>query len=372
MRILSLAALVLSTLLNAGPIEIVQSVPLETSLTVSGIRDAKTVWMEMIEEAKQSIDLEHFYVTEGEPLNEIIEALRQASKKVSVRMIVDKKFYDKYPEGPDSLAATPTIAVRTLDMSPGIQHAKFFIIDGTQSFIGSQNFDWRALIHIHEVGAILKDTRASQTVQRVFEYDWARAQSIRKENAVPAPKISAVGSDLSSLRIVASPEQKMPSGIGDSLAAILNLLKSAKKQAVLEIMDYSPKLDDGAWTKLDDAIRSAAARGVKMRILIDEDHYLKSKAALDALSSLANITVKSVKIPEFSGGAIPYARLIHAKYLVVDRARAWLGTENWAGGYFVNCRNIGLTTNDATAVSSLQKIFEKVWTSPYTRKCQKQ
>ena len=34
----------------------------------------------------------------------------------------------------------------------GVQHAKFFIVDGEEVFLGSQNFDWRALKHIHELG----------------------------------------------------------------------------------------------------------------------------------------------------------------------------------------------------------------------------
>lgn len=355
----------MSFALAAGEIEIVQSVPLETTLKISGIRDPKTVWLEMIRKAKTSIDLEHFYITDGKPLTEIMAELRKVSTQVRVRFIVDNNFYEKYPEGPDSLATTSTIEVRSLDMAPGIQHGKFMIIDGKESFIGSQNFDWRALIHIHEVGARITNSQASQKVQKVFDRDWAQAEPIRKNKAVETAPTLTVGSSKKSLTIVASPESKNPPGVGASLAAILNLLQSATKTADLEVMDYSPTLDNGKWTKLDDAIRAAAEKRVNVRMLIDDKHYLRAKAAIDALAKLSNISIKSVIIPVHSSGEIPYARLIHAKFLITDNANAWLGTENWVGGYFENSRNIGLVTSDVTATKSLSAIYSKVWESAY-------
>ena len=60
-----------------------------------------------------------------------------------------------YPRTADSLARLPGFEVRLVDfrrIAGGVQHAKFFLVDGETTFLGSQNFDWRALKHIHELG----------------------------------------------------------------------------------------------------------------------------------------------------------------------------------------------------------------------------
>ena len=60
---------------------------------------------------------------------------------------------------------------------------------------------------------------------------------------------------------------------------------------------------------------------------------------------MRNIEVKLVTIPEWSGGFIPFARVIHAKYLVVDAEHSWLGTSNWSKDYFFKSRNVGIVVN---------------------------
>ncbi len=71
-----------------------------------------------------------------------------------MRLIVDAGFYKTYPDEPNNLAQLPNVEVKTIDYSSmgGIQHSKYFVIDGSQCFLGSANLDWLALTHIHEVG----------------------------------------------------------------------------------------------------------------------------------------------------------------------------------------------------------------------------
>jgi 3',5'-cyclic AMP phosphodiesterase CpdA len=53
-----------------------------------------------------------------------------------------------------------------------------------------------------------------------------------------------------------------------------------------------------------------------------------TKKELVALSQLKKVKVRSVTIPQWSGGKIDYARLIHSKYLVVDGTSSRVGSEN--------------------------------------------
>lgn len=61
---LLLAAL---ALISAGParppVELVESVPVESSLGNPALRPAREVWVEMIDGARRTLDLEEFYFT---------------------------------------------------------------------------------------------------------------------------------------------------------------------------------------------------------------------------------------------------------------------------------------------------------------------
>lgn len=52
----------------------------------------------------------------------------------------------------DELAKKRNIDVRTLNvkklLNAGIVHTKFFSVDGKNAYIGSANFDWRALTEV--------------------------------------------------------------------------------------------------------------------------------------------------------------------------------------------------------------------------------
>ena len=58
----------LSAAVNTGAdsIELVESVPAETTLDHADVRDAPTVWPEMIDRAKTTIDFAEFYASDAE------------------------------------------------------------------------------------------------------------------------------------------------------------------------------------------------------------------------------------------------------------------------------------------------------------------
>src|SRR5439155_13562772 len=101
-----------------SPVELVESVPIETSLGNPELRHAREVWLEMIRAARHSIDLEGFYLSTwpGEPLEPVLGALGDAARRgVMVRMLFDRGMAATYPQPLDSLALVPGFAVRKLD-----------------------------------------------------------------------------------------------------------------------------------------------------------------------------------------------------------------------------------------------------------------
>jgi phosphatidylserine/phosphatidylglycerophosphate/cardiolipin synthase-like enzyme len=133
------------------------------------------------------------------------------------------------------------------------------------------------------------------------------------------------------------------------------------------VLKYKTTSRDGStFTDLDDALRRAASRGVEVRLLISD--WSKSRGAIEPLQALARVPrveVKLVTIPRASRGFIPFARVVHAKYMVVDSAAAWLGSSNWEGDYFTRTRNVGLIVRGAEIAERLDRVFQDGWSAPY-------
>jgi len=124
--------------------------------------------------------------------------------------------------------------------------------------------------------------------------------------------------------------------------------------------------DGETFDDLHAALRRAADRGVVVRLLVAD--WSKRKPAIDDLKDLARedgIDVRLVTIPAASGGFIPYARVIHAKYVTIDGRRLWLGTSNWERGYFHASRNVGILVESARHARSLDVSFDALWHSAH-------
>lgn len=359
-------------------LSLVESEPIETNLDRPDIPDASAVWLEMFRNAKRSIDIAQFYASEAEPpwlasskLTPILESLVEAHKRgVKVRFLVDEKFVPQYPGTLEFLekAGLDVRRIKGDALFGGVQHAKYFIVDGFASFIGSQNFDWRALDHIQEMGLRMHSPEIASLLLEVFETDWSLAggapKSTRIQKATPYGVFPGI--EAKRVEFVASPKGWLPDEESWDLPRIIGLLDSAKQSIQVQVLKYKT-LDRAGnrFTELDDALRRAAARGIKVRMLVSEwaakdDNCLK---ALHELAPAAEIRV--IKVPQWSGGTIPFARVAHAKYLVVDNHIAWIGTSNWEGDYFMKSRNVGVILTDGPVPARLGTFFDENWTSSF-------
>jgi phosphatidylserine/phosphatidylglycerophosphate/cardiolipin synthase-like enzyme len=75
--------------------------------------------------------------------------------------------------------------------------------------------------------------------------------------------------------------------------------------------------------------------------------------------------VRLATVPQDPAGFVPYARVVHAKYVVVDGERAWIGTSNWERSYFYESRNAGLILEGTALAGTLEAFFRGGWTSDY-------
>jgi len=366
-------------------LELVESVPVETSLGISETSRTLPVWKKMIQQARRTLDIEIFYLSNesGEPLQDIVsEITAVAGRGVRVRIIVDKRMAGVYPETLEALNNYPNIEVRKISYfneSGGVQHAKYFIVDGAELFLGSQNFDWRALKHIHELGIRIREEKLARLFLQIFDADWqlaANQEGAAKLFDQTLPNTLLINrqnplrylwqGDSLLIYPTFSPHGLVFPALNSDEDELVRLINSARKEIDIQLLTYSPVKNKTYYATLDNALRAAALRGVKVNILVS--NWNKRKPGVDFLKSLVvlpNVEIKFSNIPAYSGGFIPYARVEHNKYMIVDDEWTWLGTANWAKDYFYHSRNLGLVMKSKAINRIVKKIFYKSWNSQY-------
>jgi len=382
-RIAGLCGLLMSPLVQADfsipGFELVHTVPVDTALGTADLRQPGPVWIELFDGAKSRIDIGQFYAADhpGSVMDTVIEHLEAAGKRgVKIRFLLEEKGL-KLSEAStlERLRAIPNLTFRVLPyakLSGGIIHAKYMVVDGKQAFIGSQNFDWRSLEHIHETGLLISDATVVAQTQAIFEQDW-QAQAALAENRPVALPAAGPESPRTGNYLVASPQRYNPPGVGDSQLELPRLLAEAKKEVRVQLLDYAP-LSYGPdrtrpyYAVIDNAVRAAAARGVSIKLMVSnwntealELPYLKS------LAVLPNVEIKVVTLPLAREGFIPYARVIHSKTMEIDGQVAWVGTSNWLGGYLDNSRNLEVVMHDPAMAGRVRELHEQLWDGPYAK-----
>lgn len=370
---------------------LVESAPVETSLEQSVLPRASDVWLDMISSAKETIDIETFYIAneKGEVLEKIMKAVKDAaSRKVQVRIIIDESFYNSSEKSADELNNIPNITIKKIPfkkIAGGVMHAKYFVVDKTDLFIGSQNMDWRALKHIHEMGARVKNKRLAKVFMNIFETDWSLCENQGEENIAKLKKKynKNIINSRKPLKIKTeefgdvvlypafSPATITPDKYSKEENELLKIIKNSKHRLCINMFSYSLKGEEkeSTYEKIDKALRDAAGRGVKIKIIFSNWAIKKGATeSIQSLSTVPNIEIKFSNIPQYSGGFIPYSRVDHCKFFISDSTLSFVSTSNWERSYFYDCRNATLIIQNEEINSLLEEVFLRSWNSDFVEK----
>ncbi|UTH72877.1 phospholipase D-like domain-containing protein [Chromobacterium sp. IIBBL 290-4] len=356
--------------------ELVHTAPQHAGIDTPDLRDPATVWSELFASAKREIVLEQFYVAgqDGSKLEQVMDSLAAAGRRgVKIRFLMEKKgMFASEPATIEKLKRTPNLEYRQLDYNQltgnGIIHAKFIVVDGQTAYVGSQNFDWRSLQHIHETGLKVADAAMAGKMQAIFEQDWAAQAALAAGAKAPPLRKAEQKADLSQPAVLlASPNAYNPDGVGDSEEALPRLMAEAKQEVRVQLLDYVP-LSYGKprnyYPLFDNAIRSALARGVKVKLMVS-DWNLEAPGVdyLKSLAVLPGMELRVVTVPR-DGACIPFARVIHTKTMTIDGKIAWVGTSNWSGGYLDKSRNLEVVLRNETMAQRIAALHEQTWSTP--------
>ena len=362
--------------------ELVHTSPAETSLTNPDLREPVAVWSELFDSAKKEIVIAQFYAVSkpGTAFEKVLDSLTAAGQRgVKIRFLLDQKGVGLSEAATIArIKAIPNLDLRLIDFNKitgnGIVHAKYLAVDGEVAYIGSQNFDWRSFEHIHETGLKITEPAMVSQVQAIFEQDW-QAQALTSQGSRATVLNSKVvpANYAQNAFLLASPNAYNPAGVGDSETGLPALLAQAQSEVRIQLLDYAP-LSYGPnrtrpyYAVIDNAVRAAAQRGVKIKLMVSAwNTEAPAIAYLKSLALVPNVEIRIVTIPTASTGFIPFARVIHSKTMSIDGKLAWVGTSNWAGGYFDLSRNLEVVLRNDAMAQRIAALHEQTWSSAYAQ-----
>ncbi|KAM9318541.1 5'-3' exonuclease PLD3 isoform 2-T2 [Pholidichthys leucotaenia] len=366
-------------------------------------------WMNLMDEARSSIDIASFYWTltnkdtgtheptasQGET---ILKRLAELSGKLSVRIAVSLP--ESQPKDDLRLLNDSGAQIRTVNMkelTSGVLHTKFWVVDKKHIYIGSANMDWRSLTQVKELGTIVYNCSCLATdLEKIFEAYWflGDSQSIpspwpprfstlyNKETPLQLP----LNNTPSNVYLSSSPPSFCATGRTPDLQSILSVMEDAHSFIYIAVMNYLPTMEYSPskkyWADIDTQLRRVAyEKKIKVRLLIScwansspiMLSFLKSLASIYDSKNKLDIQVRLFVVPASPRQKkIPYARVNHNKYMVTDKI-AYIGTSNWSGDYFVNTAGSALIVNQTTSQSpnttvqsQLKAVFERDWDSDYS------
>lgn len=292
--------------------------------------------VEAIDGAKQHVHIQTFiWMPTGAP-REVAEAcIRAAERGVMVRALVDgvgarpflkSDLPDRMRKAGVKFAVALRVGIfralllRRLDIR---NHRKIVVIDGVLAFSGSQNITDRTfkVSRRHGIGpwvdaSLRVDGPAAQALQLVFLNDWQQECDEEDRAKLNLDKL------LPRMEMTAHEEsivQLVPSGPGEAPEsteqAFLMAIYSAREELVLTTPYFAPS------ESIDGALRAAAARGVRVTLVLPKrsDAWLAAAAGRGHYPGLLDA---GVRIMHFRNG------LLHAKTMTVDKSLAMVGSAN--------------------------------------------
>jgi len=410
-------------------VSLVESIP--QGLYVGGTGTARTsdVFRELIRGAKSKIQIASSYWslraedTHTDPDQEpttrdgqsIFDLLKlRAEEGITIEIAQSQNSTAQPDADTAELSRLPSVTLKQLDfprlIGAGILHTKMMLVDGTDFYVGSNNFDWRSFTQVKEMGVYARGCpKLGEDMRKIFEVYWM----VGGPNAtIPDQWPTKLDTNITrhtplalqkpglDVYLSSSPQRLCPAHRDSDITSVLGAIGAAEKFVYVAVMDYFPvtiyQKEPQFYPRVDDALRKAAIeRGVEVRLLLSNWtdtrpamlHYLQSLTAIDQPDKNISVKGRYFQVPSnVSQAKIPFARVNHNKYIVTDR-EALIMTSNWAADYFLYTGGIGFgfktstesaLEHDAKGTGSLARaegihkqltgIFLRDWESPYATK----
>lgn len=301
-------------------------------------------------QATQSIDLYVFTLTlpSDDP---IVDALAAAvASGVALRAIVEPCPGEDprcSPPDPDAVSACrilTQIGAMVKWANPAFikTHAKTTLIDGATAVVTTINLEPISFTLLRDYGVVTDDPEVVQELARVFDQDWQDDALISDCTKTPSRPADATVQSYSAL--VVTPDNARDVLIGSPDAP--GLLRAAASALSIQMERLDPQEDRGVIP----AIRDAVARGVTVQVLVRE-----GRGSIDQ----ANAVIRA-------GGEARCQRNLHAKLVIADGQRLFLGSQNLTQDSLDLRREVGWITCDPGILDRFGGTFDSDWATAET------
>lgn len=281
--------------------------------------------VDAIAAARQSIYLEIYLLTDRKAIRALEEA---AHRGVDVRVMLEM-----HPYGASSTAASETldrlraagVQVQTSSPAFALTHEKGMVIDNSTAFIMTSNFTLSALGAGHstknrEYDIVDTNPQDVQAIIAIFQADWNRTSAQFDDPNLVVSPINARND-------------------------FMSLINSAHNTLLIE----AEEMQDSA---IERALINAAGRGVRVQVLLPA---VSSSSGDSNSEGISTITQGGIQVKEDP-------RLyMHAKIIVVDGAKAFVGSENISAASLDQNRELGIIVSDQSVLNTLEQTFQQDW-----------
>jgi phosphatidylserine/phosphatidylglycerophosphate/cardiolipin synthase-like enzyme len=274
--------------------------------------DGRAPVLDELEAAKKTITLQIYLISD----REVIDAIKDAhNRRVDVRILLEEHPFGGGGNQPGIYNEFKGAGINIRWSNPvfTFSHIKTFVIDNQVALIMNLNLSKSSFTRNREFGIITTDPAAVQTAANIFESDWTRS-----EEPDPGP-------------LVVSPT--------NSRTELLGLINGSTKS--LDI--YAEVMRD---RDVMNALFAARKRGVAIRLIMTDNSDDGDKERQEL--SDAGVQVGIAK-----------GLYIHAKMVLADGQRAFVGSENFTATSLDQNRELGIVTTEPTAIARINQVFAK-------------
>ncbi|CAL5991837.1 Phospholipase_D3-like [Hexamita inflata] len=361
-------------------------------------RETYLAWLDVINRAESEICIAAYYSTMfcvNTPTNtckdyaaQVVLALQARSDAgVKIRLLIDGNGFGDFTDIDTYKKMFLNFEVAYMNTSAlfgGVQHSKIIISDKKRFYVGSSNLDWRALTEVKEIGVFIEGETEGAEMQQVFEQYWACGTPERngvitlKQAEKKFKKIYNKFNQKNPLHIndslfyiAQSPPKQLAQTRTHDLESIISQIQNAKTSINIQSMDYSPLMiytkPQMYWDNIESELRAASIRGVKVKIMIQENTY--NPQLYKSLTAMKNIELYFMKMDTLNEeNGWDHTRLTHSKFISVDGNSCVITTSNWTGDYFTNTQGTSIVLEHSALCQELDQVMNRDISSTFVKK----
>lgn len=285
-----------------------------------------------IRSAKTSVHMTMYLLTDSRVIDALGDMV-DAGKDVKV--VLNRNFPsnggDDGGNNDDSIGKLKArgVKVKWASSTFNYTHAKTIVVDGEKALISTMNMAFSSPRSNREFIAVDTDPQDVADCEKLFEADYADGAD---GTANPIELAS---------KLVISPTAANTNGSPQTM--LKDFIASAQTSLDVEVQSLSDPT-------LYKAIIAKKQEGVPTRVILAKyDNTLASSTSVKAMVA-AGVEVKALTSPT-----------IHAKSVVVDKARVWVGSQNFTTNALTRNREVGVFTAEADAIANVEGAIDTDW-----------